>query len=83
MRRGLLLYFHFRIGVRVGEYDKSTDRDCLKKFCNDPIQDIAIEERIPHPDFQRNTYENDIGLLRVTPIKFNESEYSFILFFLL
>ncbi|XP_072390786.1 serine protease grass-like [Diabrotica undecimpunctata] len=62
------------LDVRVGEYNTSSSIDCIsdiygkKKCIMDPIQNVAIEEIIPHPEFNSKTIENDIGLLRVANI---------------
>ncbi|RZC43210.1 uncharacterized protein BDFB_002243, partial [Asbolus verrucosus] len=62
------------LGVRIGEHDISTSVDCEitregEKICSPPHQDLAIEEIIPHPDYNSKAYTNDIGLLRVaTPM---------------
>uniref|UniRef100_A0A6P7FFH9 CLIP domain-containing serine protease n=1 Tax=Diabrotica virgifera virgifera TaxID=50390 RepID=A0A6P7FFH9_DIAVI len=62
------------LGVRVGEYNlsnKGTDKDCIDTDCNYPVQDLAIEEIISHPNYESKEKKNDIGLLRVQPITFN------------
>ncbi|CAH1283065.1 unnamed protein product [Diabrotica balteata] len=62
------------LGVRVGEYNTRTRRDCViaidgsEKCIKDPVQDLAIEEIIPHPQFNATIISNDIGLLRVAKI---------------
>lgn len=60
------------LGVRVGEYDIYKKTDCFAGVCNDPVQDLIVEEVIVHPKYQSRDISNDIGLLRVTPIRFNE-----------
>ncbi|CAF4799344.1 unnamed protein product [Pieris macdunnoughi] len=56
-------------GVRIGEYDINTDRDCEyepdKVICEDHIQDMYVKEKIPHENYQRSPTSNDIALLRV------------------
>ncbi|XP_072392613.1 trypsin-1-like [Diabrotica undecimpunctata] len=62
------------LGVRVGEYDlsnKGAEKDCIFTECNYPVQDLAIEEIISHPNYESKDKKNDIGLLRVQPITFN------------
>ncbi|KAJ8925739.1 hypothetical protein NQ315_009587 [Exocentrus adspersus] len=60
------------VGVRVGEHKISTKVDCEirhngKEFCSpNSVQDLAIEEVIIHPQFNRSIIVNDIGLLRVS-----------------
>ncbi|XP_058448403.1 CLIP domain-containing serine protease B4-like [Malaya genurostris] len=57
-------------GVRLGEWDTSTDPDCDdadSSDCFDPVQDIRVEKSIPHEDFisSRTEVHNDIALLRL------------------
>lgn len=53
-------------GVRLGEWEISTDKDCVGEYCAPPVQDIAIEEVIPHPGYGSGSeFWNDIGLLRL------------------
>ncbi|XP_073950646.1 CLIP domain-containing serine protease B4-like [Choristoneura fumiferana] len=57
-------------GVRIGEFDLESAADCRGMephlMCEDPIQDLTIEEAIVHPDYRRNpTFNNDIGMLRL------------------
>lgn len=43
--------------------------------CAPPVQDIAIAEIIPHPEYSPTTYMNDIGLLRLAaPINISVGE---------
>ncbi|XP_031327653.1 CLIP domain-containing serine protease 14D-like isoform X1 [Photinus pyralis] len=64
--------------VRSGEYNISSSIDCqdynngLFQICASPVQDIAIEEVIPHPNYNRMALSNDIGLIRlVAPLNFS------------
>ena len=63
------------ISVRIGEWDVSTDIDCVETLCNpNPPVDISIEAKIPHEDFnpQSLNQHNDIALLRLSmPAPFN------------
>ncbi|KAG5896190.1 hypothetical protein JTB14_016964 [Gonioctena quinquepunctata] len=65
--------FPLMMQVRVGEYNIPTKTDCevndrgIRK-CLDPVQDVAIEEIIPHPQFTLDVIQNDIGLLRIAGI---------------
>lgn len=59
-------------GVRLGEWDTSTENDCDESFvgekiCNDPPLDIPIELKIPHEQYdpQASNQHNDIALLRL------------------
>ncbi|XP_047994678.1 CLIP domain-containing serine protease 14D-like [Leguminivora glycinivorella] len=54
------------ISVRVGEYDVDTATDCVGDTCESDVQDIEIEEAIPHPDkYLQYPIRNDIGLIRL------------------
>ncbi|XP_022114875.2 CLIP domain-containing serine protease 2 [Pieris rapae] len=56
-------------GVRIGEFDINSDRDCEyepdKVICEDHIQDMYVTDIIPHENYQRSPTANDIALLRV------------------
>ncbi|XP_064212035.1 uncharacterized protein LOC661559 [Tribolium castaneum] len=61
------------IGVRVGEHNIETQKDCELTtegdlVCAPPYQDLAIEEIIPHPSYDTSLHTNDVGLLRVSPM---------------
>ncbi|KAI4468362.1 trypsin [Holotrichia oblita] len=64
------------ISVRLGEYNTTTDSDCIQQYggtiCTDPPVDVPIESQIAHEKYDpydTNQY-NDIGLLRlVQPVK--------------
>lgn len=55
------------VGVRVGEFDTSTNPDCYgpkdDKFCVS-YQDILVEKAIPHPGFLRNSLD-DIAIIKL------------------
>lgn len=61
------------VAVRLGEYDLKVDPDCRRGDernsddvdCNSPIQDIEIEELIPHSQYNNPRFSNDIGLVRM------------------
>lgn len=65
------------VGVRVGEHDISTVKDCEPSngftpgYCAPPVQDFAIKKVIPHPGYvgtrpARNLeLQNDIALIRI------------------
>lgn len=58
-------------GIRFGDYDVTTDKDCTNdtrfgEECSDPVQEFGIEELIPHPKFSTATAANDIGLIRLS-----------------
>lgn len=54
-------------GVRLGEWDQRSDKDCEEDNCSDPVLDVPVVERIPHQNYQVNSraQENDIALLRL------------------
>ncbi|KAJ6637209.1 Serine protease easter [Pseudolycoriella hygida] len=54
--------------VRLGEWDTNAEEDCDRGDCADPPLDIAVEEVIPHENYNPNskTQENDIALLRLS-----------------
>ncbi|XP_031327726.1 CLIP domain-containing serine protease 2-like isoform X2 [Photinus pyralis] len=58
--------------VRLGEHNIDTPIDCetmsmdkAYKVCAPPVQDIAIAELIPHPQFSSSLKSNDIALIRL------------------
>ncbi|XP_050590762.1 uncharacterized protein LOC126922324 [Bombus affinis] len=59
------------IGVRLGEHNLNTERDCDKDedgieiVCAERYQDIGIESTHFHPQYSRAKLQNDIGLLRL------------------
>lgn len=58
-------------GVRFGDYDVITDKDCTNhtrfgEECSDPVEEFGIEELIPHPQYNVRTSANDIGLIRLS-----------------
>ncbi|XP_058790458.1 CLIP domain-containing serine protease B4-like [Phymastichus coffea] len=53
-------------GVRVGEYDLSSERDCKNGIkCNYKHEDFKIDEVYPHPDYSNENYHNDIAIIRL------------------
>ncbi|XP_075147747.1 serine protease ea-like isoform X2 [Haematobia irritans] len=60
-------------GIRLGEWDRSTDRDCEMSVnnrmdCADPHIDVPIEEIIFHPGFVSSDTNrmNDIAVIRLS-----------------
>nr|XP_031825640.1 transmembrane protease serine 9-like [Nomia melanderi] len=59
------------IGVRIGEHDLDTERDCdkdengLELVCAERYQDFGLESAIFHPDYVPKSARNDIALLRL------------------
>ncbi|XP_001842728.2 serine protease grass [Culex quinquefasciatus] len=53
--------------VRLGEHTKSKEQDCIgsEDDCAGPVQDIAVELEIVHPEYNKPKYANDIGLIRL------------------
>lgn len=57
------------VRVRCGEQNLDTEIDCEEdlgsKICAPPVQDMEVEEIISHPNFNPNTYRDDIALIRL------------------
>ncbi|CAD6240899.1 GSCOCT00008986001.2-RA-CDS [Cotesia congregata] len=59
------------LGVRVGDHDLSTERDCdkdedgLEIVCADQYQDFLIESTKFHPGYVLSKLQDDIGLIRL------------------
>uniref|UniRef100_A0A8W7PD25 Peptidase S1 domain-containing protein n=1 Tax=Anopheles coluzzii TaxID=1518534 RepID=A0A8W7PD25_ANOCL len=51
--------------ITLGEYKRTTDPDCFEaNLCNvPPIIELLAQKKIVHPDFQNDTYENDIAVV--------------------
>lgn len=59
--------------MRLGEYDINTNKDCnkLTGYCAPPVQDFYIEDIKIHPNYNADSYENDIAIVRLaTPVNF-------------
>lgn len=59
----------------MGEYDLSTEKDCVRNICNQPVQEFEVEQSIVHPDYDPDSKDkhNDIALLRLSrPVELNE-----------
>ncbi|XP_018568472.1 serine protease easter-like [Anoplophora glabripennis] len=72
------------LGVRVGEHNILTKTDCEtledgSTRCADPVQDLAIEKVIPHPNFNISVISNDIALLKVSTMNLSVGRTSSIL----
>lgn len=54
--------------MRLGEWDTNSEEDCDRGDCSDPPLDIAVEEVLPHENYNPNSkaQENDIALLRLS-----------------
>lgn len=63
----LTIFFKYcRTKVRLGEHNRLTEIDCQSSnFCADPVQEIAIEIFIKHPEFNRIQKLNDFALVRL------------------
>lgn len=59
--------FSSRSGVRLGEWDQTTDPDCDENYCSTPVVDVPVVEHIPHENYvpTSRAQENDIALLRL------------------
>lgn len=58
------------LGVRLGDYNVKTDKDCVEVpdlgiECSDPYLDVGIELKMKHPIFNPKTSVHDIGLIRL------------------
>uniref|UniRef100_A0A1W7R8M0 CLIP domain-containing serine protease n=2 Tax=Aedes albopictus TaxID=7160 RepID=A0A1W7R8M0_AEDAL len=57
------------VSVRLGEYDTTTDIDCItldgEQICADPPIDVPVEEKVAHPEYNEKSMQNDIALLRL------------------
>ncbi|KAB0796378.1 hypothetical protein PPYR_10439 [Photinus pyralis] len=57
------------VAVRLGEYNIQHDTDCVKfselDDCSSPVEDVGIEKKIRHPQYNRRLGLNDIALLRL------------------
>ncbi|KAK5645625.1 hypothetical protein RI129_004089 [Pyrocoelia pectoralis] len=57
------------VGVRLGEYNTKKAEDCVEsgslEECADPVQDIPIESKIKHPQYNRRYGFNDIALIKL------------------
>ncbi|XP_031354792.1 phenoloxidase-activating factor 3-like [Photinus pyralis] len=58
-------------GIRLGDYDVTSDKDCVNETrfgeeCSDPTEEFDIEEIIPHPGHSLRTGVHDIGLIRLS-----------------
>lgn len=62
-----LLYFRYRVAVRLGEYDLTKQIDCLGNTCADPVVVVGVEQKIPHEGYNEKNKNraNDIGLIRL------------------
>lgn len=62
-------------GVRLGEWDQSSDNDCDENYCSPPVVDVPVVDHIPHENYvpTSRAQENDIALLRLArPVEFTE-----------
>lgn len=57
--------------ARLGEYNTTSDRDCIEgnsnqnKDCAPAVQDILVDVVIPHPDFNLFKQSNNIALVKL------------------
>lgn len=52
-----------RLAARLGDYDVSTEKDCVTGLCSDPNLSIQVSEIIVHPDYDGK--EGDIAILKL------------------
>jgi hypothetical protein len=68
------------VGVRLGEWDTTTEKDCDDSFaneviCSEPAVDIPVAEKIPHEGYDpaNQHHYNDIAILRLaSPVRFSD-----------
>ncbi|XP_037929103.1 serine protease grass-like [Teleopsis dalmanni] len=65
------------VGVRLGEHDINTDPDCGRKgkryVCMPPSENYGIEKITAHPDYDSNTYLNDLAIITLDrTVNFNK-----------
>ncbi|XP_062540198.1 CLIP domain-containing serine protease B10-like [Armigeres subalbatus] len=60
------------LNIRLGELDKSQYQDCVsygsdiaEKDCAEPADDYGVESIAIHPEYNQQTFLNDIGLIRL------------------
>jgi hypothetical protein len=60
-------FFFFSLGVRLGEYNIMTPKDCdpYGHNCEPPVQDLLIEKIITHKSYDPSTFINDIALIKL------------------
>lgn len=53
--------------MRLGEHDQDQDLDCVGSECSEPPDDVEVEERIVHPNYNPRdpSSRNDIALIRL------------------
>ncbi|KAJ8925735.1 hypothetical protein NQ315_009583, partial [Exocentrus adspersus] len=66
------------VGVRVGDYQLSTEKDCVQEEhkrdkCIPPVQHLIPERIIIHPEYSTQSQVNDIALIRVTKMNYAEN----------
>lgn len=62
----------------MGEWDTSEDPDCNDSYCARSVQRIGISHVIVHPDYNRETFKDDIALIILkNPINYTSKCNSF------
>lgn len=66
--RILDLFSFSRTGVRLGEWDTSSENDCENDYCSDAPVNVPISRIISHNNYNPNSraQENDIALIRLS-----------------
>lgn len=56
------------VNIRLGEWDMSTDPDCLDSDCADSFQTYAIDRIVAHEEYRyaSSSQPNDIALIKVS-----------------
>ncbi|CAB3249017.1 unnamed protein product [Arctia plantaginis] len=58
--------------IRVGEHDIRKDPDCELSVCAPPVQDVAVKKIVPHPDFNKPAFHNDLAMIELEkPVTLN------------
>ncbi|CAH2045487.1 unnamed protein product, partial [Iphiclides podalirius] len=61
--------------VRLGEWNISSERDCLERDCTTGIIDVEVAEQIPHEAYDKSDdhQQNDIAILKLArDVPFND-----------
>ncbi|XP_037891224.1 serine protease 7-like [Glossina fuscipes] len=51
--------------IRLGEHDLNQEMDCEYKECSDKPRDLNYEDIIIYPDYDHQSHQNDIALIRL------------------
>jgi hypothetical protein len=55
---------NFSARIRLGDYNLTSDPDCISGFCAPQFQQLTIAKAIPHPEYNLGGFSrNDIAIL--------------------